>query len=311
MPRNRGALAQHPVAAGHARHRFLGYALLLLAAALWGLIGPIARFAFAAGVSPLEVALWRAVIAWLLFGVHATVIRQTRVEAQHLPLIALFGVLCVAVFYGAYQAAVAAGGAALASMLLYTAPAWVVVMARLLLGESADPRKLLAVVLTLVGVGLIAREGGGVQGAGGVSVTAVGFGLLSGFTYALYFIFGKGVLRRYTTPTLFLYALPVGALVLLPFVEFSHKTPLAWLCVLGVAVVSTYFAYLAYYAGLRHLEASRAAVVVTIEPVVAAFTAWWWWDERFGVAGLAGSALILGSVLMVVTLRQVAQPKPH
>lgn len=292
-------------------HRAWGYALLLLAAVLWGLIGPIARFAFEEGVTPWEVAFWRAALAWLLFGAHAAVLRQTRIAASHLPLVLLFGLLCIAVFYGAYQGAVAAGGAALASMLLYTAPAWVVLLAQTLLGECATPRKVLAVTLTLAGVALIAQEGGGVLSAGGLSGTAIGLGLLSGFTYALYFIFGKGVLRQYQTPTLFLYALPIGALALLPFVEFAPKTSLAWLCIVGVAVVSTYFAYLAYYAGLRHLEATRAAVVVTIEPVVAALMAWWWWEEKFGATGLMGSVLILASVLLVVTVRQNAVPKAH
>ncbi|KAA3626183.1 MAG: EamA/RhaT family transporter [Proteobacteria bacterium] len=285
-------------------HRFWGYALLLLAASLWALIGPVARFAFEEGVAPLEVAFWRAALAWILFSVHAAARRQMRVAPRHLPLIAVFGVVCIAIFYAAYQGAVEAGGAALASMLLYTAPAWVVLMAQVILGECATPRKILAVVLTLTGVAFIAQEGGGVLREGGVSGIAIALGLLSGFTYALYFIFGKSFLRHYSTPTLFLYALPVGALVLLPFVEFADKTPLAWLCVISVAVVSTYFAYLAYYAGLRHLDATRAAVVVTVEPVVAVLVAWWWWDERFGTMGLVGSVLILGSVLLVVTMRR-------
>lgn len=292
-------------------HRAWGYAFLLLAASLWGLIGPVARFAFEAGVTPMEVAFWRAAIAWLLFGLHAVAIRQTRIAPRHLPLVVVFGVVCIAVFYGAYQGAVEAGGAALASMLLYTAPAWVVLLAQVVLGECATPRKVLAVGLTLAGVALIAQEGGGVLSESGLSGTAIGLGLLSGFTYALYFIFGKSFLSRYSTPTLFLYALPVGALALLPFVEFSSKSPLAWLCIVSVAVVSTYLAYLAYYAGLRHLEASRAAVVVTVEPVVAAVTAWWWWDEQFGASGLSGSVLILGSVLLVVSARQISAPRPH
>lgn len=291
--------------------RTAGYALLLLAASLWGLIGPVARFAFEAGVTPLEVAFWRASLAWVPFGLHAVAIRQTRVEPRHLPRIGLFGVLCIGVFYAAFQVTVEAGGAALASILLYTAPAWVVLMAHVLLSECATPRKILAVGLTLAGVALIAQGGGGVLRAGGVSGIAIAMGLLSGFAYALYFIFGKGVLRRYPTPTLFLYVMPVGAAALLPFVEFVHKTPQAWLALIALAVVCTYFAFLAYYAGLRHLEASRAAVVVTIEPVVATVIAWWWWDERFGAIGLAGGAFILGGVLLVVSARQLPAPKPH
>ncbi len=295
-----GAVSSH-------RQRWVGYALLLTAACCWGMIGPVSRFAFVEGIEPLEVAFWRAALAWFLFAAHALIIRETKVQTIHLPGVAVFGVVCVAVFYGAYQWAVEEGGAALASVLLYTAPAWVALMARWVLGERITPSKFIAIVLTLSGVVLVAQDGQGPGVGSRVSLLAISLGLLSGFTYSLYFIFGKTFLRHYSTPTLFLYALPLGSVVLYPLVNFQEKTVVAWVSILIVAVVSTYLAYLAYYAGLRYLEATRAAVVVTIEPVVAALFAWIWWDERFATFGWLGSALILSSVLLIVTAQQWAQ----
>jgi len=270
------------------------------------MIGPISRFAFVEGIEPLEVAFWRAALAWFLFGAHALVIRETDIQFRHLPGVVVFGVVCVAVFYGAYQWAVDEGGAALASVLLYTAPAWVALMARGFLGERITPSKFIAIVLTLSGVVLVAQDGQGLAAETRVSLLAIGLGLLSGFAYSRYFIFGKTFLRHYSTPTLFLYALPLGSAVLYPWVNFQQKTVVAWASILIVAVVST---YLAYYAGLRYLEATRAAVVVTIEPVVAALFAWTWWDERFAAFGWVGSALILGSVLLIVVAQQWAQKR--
>lgn len=290
----------------HSPHpRWMGYLLLLTAACCWGMIGPVSRYAFAEGVAPLEVAFWRSSLAWLLFGGHAVLTGAIRVQARHTPAVVLFGLVCVAVFYGAYQGAVEEGGAALASVLLYTAPAWVALLARAILGERITPAKLMAIGLTLLGVILVAQGDQGLAAGTRVSALAVGLGLLSGFTYSLYYLFGKTLLRHYATPTLFLYALPLGALALYPWVTFAEKSMTAWLSLVFVAVVSTYLAYLAYYAGLRHLEATRAAVVATLEPVVAALLAWLWWDERFGALGWLGSAVILGSVLLIVlTQRQ-------
>ncbi|MFD3004241.1 DMT family transporter [Thermus tengchongensis] len=275
----------------------MGYLYLLLAAFLWGLIGPISRLAFQEGLAPLAVAFFRAGIAWVFFGLHALLLRQVRVERRDaLPLL-LFGLVGVSLFYGSYQLAVVYGGAALASVLLYTAPAWVALLSLLILKEPLDRTGLLAVALTLLGVGLM-----GVGGGSGVRVLylALLFGLLSGFTYALYYIFGKLYLPRYATPTLFLYALPVGALGLLPWVEFAPLSPRAMEALLFLGVFSTYGAYLAYYAGLKRLPATRASVVATLEPVVANLFAFLLFREVLSPLGYLGALLVLLAVLLTV-----------
>ncbi|ETN88794.1 MULTISPECIES: DMT family transporter [Thermus] len=275
----------------------MGYLYLLLAAFLWGLIGPVSRLAFEEGLTPLAVAFFRASVAWVFFGLHALLLRQVRVERRDaLPLL-LFGLVGVSLFYGSYQLAVVYGGAALASVLLYTAPAWVALLSLVVLKEPLDRTGLLAVALTLLGVGLM-----GVGGGSGVRVLSLAlfFGLLSGFTYALYYIFGKLYLPRYATPTLFLYALPVGALGLLPWVEFAPLSLRAMEALLFLGVFSTYGAYLAYYAGLKRLPATRASVVATLEPVVANLFAFLLFREVLSLWAYLGAGLVLLAVVLTV-----------
>ncbi|MFO7597518.1 MAG: EamA family transporter [Desulfocurvibacter africanus] len=276
-----------------------GYFYIILAAVLWALIGPVSRYAFEAGMPPLEVAFWRSCLAWVFFASQARALGQMRVARNDLPAVLAFGVVGIAGLFGSYALAVRAGGAALASVLLYTAPAWVAVMSRLWLGERLSTPKIAAVVLTIVGVAGISL---GPDWSGGKSfgVAAILFGLLSGITYALYYIFGKRYLGRYSTPTLFLYALPVGALVVSPFFRFEAHPLQAWVAVAVLAFVSTYLAYSIYYAGLKHLEATRASVVATLEPLVASLLAFFLWDETFTPLGYIGAALILSAVLLTV-----------
>jgi drug/metabolite transporter, DME family len=206
--------------------------------------------------------------------------------------------------------AVETGGAALAAILLYTAPVWVALLSALFLGERMTGRKLLALGLATAGVAGIAASSGG----GGIRLTpaALGWGLASGFAYALYYLFGKRYFERYATATLFIYALPVGALAMLPMVEFHHKTPAAWASLVFLAVVSTYLAYLFYSAGLRRVEATRASTVATVEPVVAAVAALLMWNERLSPAGYACAAVVLlGVLLMVGTGGEKLDEPPH
>lgn len=279
-----------------------GCILILTAAVMWSLIGPVSKFPLEQGIPPLENAFWRALIAWILFAVHAYRMRALKIAAKDIPFVLCFGIVGVTVFYGSYQLAVHGVGAALASVLLYTAPAWVAFMSWLFLGEKMSPVKLCALSMTILGVVCVSL-GPQIFGTG-KELTFTWFGLLcgltSGFTYALYYIFGKTFFSRYSTPTIFLYALPVGAAGLLPFFEFHHKTPTSWISIITLAVVCTYGAYTVYYAGLKWLEATTASVIATLEPVAAALLAWWWWNESFDWTGYLGSLLIISAVLLIV-----------
>ena len=276
-----------------------GYCYVLCAAVLWGLIGPLSKLAFAAGMDTLEVAFWRTTMAWFLFATQAALHHETRLAPRDLPAVVGFGVVGIAGLFGTYMVAVDAGGAALASVLLYTAPAWVALMSWLLLKEPMGGFKVAAVAATILGVAGVSL-GPGLTGGEAIGARAVVFGLLSGITYALYYIFGKYYLGRYKTPTLFLYALPVGALTLLPFVHFTRPTVQGMVACLVLALCSTYGAYSIYYAGLRRLEATRAAVVATLEPVIAAGLAFAMFGECFSAPGYAGAVLIVGSVLLTI-----------
>jgi DME family drug/metabolite transporter len=295
----------------------LGYAYIVAAALLWATIGPAARFALRAGIEPLEISFWRAGIAGLLFLLHAATRGRLRIARHDLPAVGGFALLGVTIFYWAYFRAVELGGAALAAILLYTAPAWVALAAALWLGERLTVRKALAVAMTLAGIALVALGSGAGAAVGAARATsrvpALAWGLLAGVAYAAYYLFGKRYFARYEASTLFAYALPLGAALLLPLVSFAPKSATAWLVLLFLAVVPTYGAYLLYSLGLARLEATRAATVATLEPVAAAALAYLVWGEALRGPGYVGGALVLAGVLLVATEREArgALEPPH
>jgi DME family drug/metabolite transporter len=275
-----------------------GYVYIVLAAVLWGLIGPASRFALRDAVDPLEIAFWRAAIAAVLFGAHAAALRRVTVERRDAPAVLAFGLVGIALFFASYMQAVRLGGASLAAVLLYTAPVWVALLAWTAGWETLGARKMLALAVTLAGVGGLAGAAGGEVRVG---AGAILWGLVSGWAYATHYVFGKRYFPRYPTPTLFLYALPVGAAGLLPFFRFQpDKSATTWAVLVFLAVVPTYGSYLLYSAGLRRVEATRAATVATTEPVVAAAAAYLVWDERLSVAGYLFAAVVLAGVLLMV-----------
>jgi drug/metabolite transporter, DME family len=281
-------------------HELRGLALVATAAVLWGLLGPVARLALREGVEPLELGFWRAAIAGALCLVFSRARGAAPLRRVDLPGVVAFGVVCVALFYASYFFAVELTGAALAAILLYTAPAWVALGGFLWYGERLTPRSVLAVALTLLGVAAVSLDSGEVAG---IHLGGIAWGLAAGLSYALYYLVGRRYFREYGTLNVMAYALPVGALVLLPLVSFTPKGWVSWLTILFIAVVPTFAAYLIYGAGLIRVAPTRAATTAAIEPLVAALVAFAVWNERFGVPGSIGAALVLAGVFVTATAR--------
>ncbi len=260
------------------------------AALCWSLLGILGKHAQNAGVGPVEIGLWRAIIAGTLFFGHALATKTPLPRGRDAVAIGAFGLIGVSLFYWSYQVAVRAGGASLAAVLLYTAPAFVAVLSWLLLRERLARFDALAVIACVAGIALISIGGGT-----GIDVTAVSLsaGLTAGASYALYYLVGRYFFQRYEPPAVFAIMMPVGALGLLPFSSAHPTNPGAWIAVAGLGIIATYIAYLLHGAGLKGMPATKASVIACVEPVAAAALAALFFGERPGLAALIGAAIVI------------------
>ncbi|HEX6940484.1 MAG TPA: DMT family transporter [Longimicrobiales bacterium] len=288
--------------AGGERRPLLGGTMVLGAAALWGTLGIFARALYAVGVAPLELASVRAAIGFVGLALWMLVrARRPRLRARDLPFFAAFGAISIALFEYAYFAAIERTTVAVAVALLYTAPAFVVVLSRLTGREAVGGARLVALAMVLAGVFLVTGAMRLVlAGAAAVSPAALAYGLLSGLTYGLYTIFGKRALDRYDPVETVLYAFAFGALALAvaapPWRPMAaHPAQLPTFLMLGL--LPTLASYLLYIGGLRHLSAGAASILACAEPVVAAILGAAVLGERLGADQVAGIALILGAAV--------------
>ena len=77
-------------------------------------------------------------------------------------------------------------------------------------------------------------------------------------------------------------------------------TPAGWWAVAGIALLSTVVAMIGFFAGMQRLGAADAATLSTLEPVVTLVLAALFLGEAVGGWQLAGGALILGAVVVLV-----------
>ena len=192
--------------------------------------------------------------------------------------------------------------AANAIFLQGAAPLYVLVLAPLLLGERFRARDL--GLMAAMALGLWAVLSG--EAAAGPSAPNPMLGNLfaaaAGGTWALTVV-GLRWLERHGTPGRSALPAVVSGNVLafaavLPLalpVAQSRPADWAWIGYLGVVQIAV--AYLLLVAGLRHLRALEASLLLLIEPVFNPVWAWWLEGEVPGLASIVGGILILAATV--------------
>ncbi|WP_077213745.1 DMT family transporter [Bacillus dakarensis] len=284
--------------------KFLPYIMIAFGAALWGLIAIFVRELKEAGFSEMEIVTIRVTFAsvFLLIIGGAAYKDQFRIHVKRIPLFIGTGIFSIVFFNWCYFSTINQMSVSLAVILLYTSPAFVTILSVIFLKEALHGKKIIAVIGTIAGCILIA----GVQSNPSVSITMAGVltGLGAGFGYALYSIFGKVALRYYKPFTVTLYTFVVAAAALIPFSGVWSKldllfSPRIFLYSAGLGLIPTVLAYFIYTWGLEQTESSKAAVIATVEPLVATMLGLFMFGERLGISQFVGSLLIILSVIIV------------
>ena len=306
-----------PARAG--RPHYASALLVLAGASCWGVIGIGNRMLTPFGFTQMELVFIRVTIgAIALLALLLIVDRNLlRVRLRDLWCLIGTGIVSQTVFSYSYFSAMQELSLSAAAVLLYTAPIFVTLMSAMIFRERISGRKVLALFLVLGGAALMCGLIGSIAGlgsAGAISVRGIGFGLLSGFTYALYTIFSRFALNRGYQPltiafyTGFLSA--IASAILINPIELCTRTAeivrasgagvIGWALFLGVVTFAAAYAF--YTLGLAGLENGPASIIATWELVVATLVSIFIFSEPFGIVNLVGMVVVIaGIAIMNVT----------
>lgn len=300
-----------------------GPLLVLLGAGLWGTAGA-AQALMGPDVPPLVVGALRTVVAGVVLGV--LVVRGSRpfaalvspggtprgrTGAMHL----LAGV-CVATYQGSFFIGVRSLGIAVGTIVAVGTSPFVAGALSLLVGDERPTRARVATTLLAVaGLVLLVRpEGGVVVDAVGVTA-ALGAGSAFGtFTVLARRLLGVG-LRRIDTIA---YPFLIGSVLLLPLLVTGIAgledpgallRPGALLTVAWLGIGATAVGYLLFIAGLRHVTAVGATVLVLAEPLTAAVLGVLAFGERLGPVSAVGAVTVAAALLLTARRPAVAQSR--
>ncbi len=265
-----------------------GRIYIATAAFLWGTIGVATKIALSAGAGPASISAFRAIVSAVL----ALIVLRRRVFDRNLMLL---GLLFTGPLFLTYMFSVMLSGMGIAAVLLYTAPALVVLFASIFLGERITRRKVTALILAGVGAFMTQLPNIGDPNLGGIL-----FGLGSSLAYSgIILMARKLMISGYSALEVGLGPQPWSALELAPFL-FIDRYELNAPFVASVLYLGIFTSFLAYYLhakGVGEVEAGTAGIVSNVEPASAVVLGLLL-GENLGMEGLVGSVLVIvGAIL--------------
>ncbi len=289
---------------------------VLAAGSLWGLMGLLVRSLGAVGLSSAEIGFVRASVAFVCMLTVLLIFdrKAFKIRLKDIWCFIGTGAFSVAFFNYCYFKTMTLTSLSVAAVLLYTAPAFVMLLSAVLFKEKLTVQKVLALVLAFVGCAFVS---GIVGGAGALSVQGILYGLGAGVGYALYSIFGRYALaRNYRSVTISFYTFLFATVSSIFFVDskavvscLGSSLPLLGKTVFLVVLV-TLLPYLSYTRGLQGMENGTASVLASIEPVVATLVGIFVYKERLNIWNGIGICLVLGSIVLI-NLRLRKGPKAN
>lgn len=295
-------------------HRITGAATVLLAAVLWGTVGPM-QVLTGSPAEPGALGSGRLLIGGLILMVPIAPRFPFRalLERGALPWV-LVAAVSTALFQASFLYAIARTGAALGTTVaLGCAPFATGIFAWWWMGDRPTCRWLVATVAAVLGCAVILAP----VGTTTVDGWGIGFSVVSGCCYGAYTVsakvfLGTGLpLLATIAPTLIL-----GGILLIPFLLFSSPTelvaPSTLIFLAWSGLICTAIAYAAFAHGLNRTTAGTAGTLSLAEPLAAAALGILILGENLSVFELIGSLLLIAGLVIVSipTNREQSPPPP-
>lgn len=279
----------------------MAYILILLAAIMWGTLGVFTKNLTSLGFSTVDLLFVRAVVTFLVAFITYSIKYSSELKLKKFSDIKYFigtGIFSYLFFNMCYMNAIIETSMGVAAILLYTAPAIVMIISVILFNEKITYKKIIIVAVTFGGCCMVTGIGGGSS----VSLKGIILGLCSGLGYALYSIFGKFAIKRgYSSAVITTYTFLFVAIGILPFTDvFSLVNHInqegVWLQFIFSSILTGALPYFAYTKGLTSVPASSASVMASLEPVVASVLGIVVFSESLSFMKIGGICLVMAGV---------------
>ncbi|MEL6559639.1 MAG: DMT family transporter [Bacteroidota bacterium] len=265
----------------------------------------IAKIALGGYVPPFGFALLRVFFATIVLSiVHALTVKEKVTDKKDLWLLAKCGLFGAALNQLLFLKGLSLTTAVNSSIIMTLIPVMVLIFSFLLLGENVGWRKVMGIVLALIGaVILLYKDDFGLS-----NDTLMGdlLNFLNAASYALYLVLVKPLMKKYHSLTVIKWVFIFSFIFVLPFgfsdilaIEWVNFTPAIWGSVAYVILAATILVYWLNVVTLKYVSPAIVGVYIYLQPLFATVIAIFAFGESFQLKQLLATLLIFAGVYFV------------
>jgi DME family drug/metabolite transporter len=290
-----------------------GYLYIAAATLCWGIAanlgraaftGRLARFGSFDTITPIILSQARTTFSFLILFPAVLIVRgwpRLRIPTSDVMRIFTLGILGLASSNYFYYLAIQRMNVAIAIIVQYTAPVWVLFYMVVRGRQKLSVQRVVSVLFAVTGITIAVGVGSGKLQLDSIGVGAA---LLAAFSFAFYSIGGHTLIGRYDHWLVLLYATLGAALfwiVLNPpwKIVAAHYSAMQWMFMLVFSIISMLVPFSLYFAGLRHLDPTRAIIVSCLEPVFSIVLAATVLGERIKPLQILGIIFVLCAIAAI------------
>lgn len=287
--------------------RFLGIILAILGASFWGLGGTVSDYLFKQQNIDIN---WYVTARLLISGFLLLTIFKILNPRQSIFIVfrnvtntiqlLIFSTLGMLLVQYAYMASINYGNAAIATLLQYIAPVYIILWFIIRKKETFKLFDVIAILLTLTGTFLLLANGS--LDSLMVSSSSMIWGIISGLSLAFYTIYASNLLSKFPA------ILVVGWAMLISGILMNFKAPIWQFTISQIdisvilylafgIILGTAMAFFFFIKSLNYLSAKETTLFGTIEPVMAIVASALWLKVVFLPFQLLGIVLIIILIL--------------
>jgi len=277
------------------------YSGLVVLSVIWGMAFVAIKQADTE-LSPVNLALLRWMVASVPFLVLLPIIGRpkTKLERKDIPRFLAVALANVAGYHISLNYAETTLSAGLSALLISFGPIFIAALSYLLLNERASRNLVLGLVLAVAGTAVLST--GSISFSDLSSYGGILEALVTALCYALFTVLGKPLVHKYgSAPTTIIAGL-VGTGMMLPLLSQSLVTQASslsfygWASVLYLALLSTVFGYLMFYAMVSRGAVTRLSIQLYLIPVVSVVGGALLLNEPLTLPVLVGGGMMLTAV---------------
>ena len=280
--------------------------LMLLCVVVWACAFPLIQIALEE-LSFVNLTILRLFVVCLTFGILFLSRKNKFSKLQKKDVIPIFflGFFGVIIYHLGLNYGEQFVSAGAASLIIATIPVFIVIAARFILQEHLPLLKVLGISFALLGVLVIilwGKQGAYLDIEYLVGALAIVIASVMG---AAYTIAGKKLLQRYSALSLTIYAMLLGSLGLIPFVNTSLFMELrllslaGWGAVIFLGIFSTVIGYVIWYVGLEMRSASELSVYLYCIPVLSTIISYFLLGQAVTLFFIVGGVFVITGVFIV------------